>query len=288
MLYLISFAAFFVWMVILLRKKQLSWHAIIASYSIAVFSADVLEVTFNLLLNLYKFPTHLSKDPVMENEIGIIFADTLILPITLIIFVYYARNRRPWRISLIFASLMIFKEWIYVILGYMEYIHWNLAISAAFYVIGFRVGAFLAPRIATYHPPVPYWIFLLSFSHTVIMWFGAIFASPVLQMYQFKPGIFEDVMADCRFIDLLSGDILAILCVLLLLRIPQRFKPPVLAAVASLGIGFSLYAYHREWLVYYNWNHFFMVLRYLVPCGIIWLYDRWELAYRAAKTTEIA
>jgi riboflavin transporter FmnP len=82
MLYLITLTVIFVWMVTLLRKKQLSWHALIATYSIAVFSTDSLEVTFNLLLNLYKFPTHLVKDPVFANELGIIFANTIILPFT--------------------------------------------------------------------------------------------------------------------------------------------------------------------------------------------------------------
>jgi riboflavin transporter FmnP len=81
-------------MVMLIRKRQLSWHALVASYAIAVFTADTHEVLFNLLLNLYKFPTHLAKDPVFENELGIIFADTLILPFTFIIFVYYARKSR--------------------------------------------------------------------------------------------------------------------------------------------------------------------------------------------------
>ncbi|MBD0381444.1 hypothetical protein ICC18_15055 [Paenibacillus sp. WST5] len=243
----------------------------------------MLEVTFNLLLNLYKFPTHLAIDPVKDNEFGIIFGDTLILPFTFIVFVYYARQSPPWRTSLLFALLSIIQEWIYLRLGYMKYLHWNLAYSAAFYVAGFRLGAYLAPRIATYNPPVPYRIRLICFSHTIIMWAGALFASPLLEMFQFRPGVFNDHMADCRFTDLLSGDVLSVLCTIFIPRTPNRFKPLAFTVIACIGISFALYAYFKGWLIYHNWNHFFMVLRYIVPLALIMLYDRWELSMERAK-----
>jgi hypothetical protein len=280
LLYLITFAVIFVWMVTLIRKKQLSWHTIVASYAIAVFIADMLEVSFNLLLGWYKFPTHLASVTVFENELGIIFADTLILPFTFIIFVYYARKSPPWRTSLLFALAFIILEWIYLKLGYMKYFHWNLAYSAVFYVIGFRIGAYLAPRIASYEPPIPYPARLLFFSHTIIMWVGALFALPLLKMYQFRPGVFKDIMADCRFTDLLSGDVLAITCAIFIPIIPNRLKPLAFTVIACIGVSFSLYSYNKGWLIYHSWNHFLMVLRYFVPLALIMLYDRWELSYR--------
>lgn len=100
---------------------------------------------------------------------------------------------------ILFALAFIILECIYLRLGYMKYLHWNLAYSAAFNVVGFRIGAYLAPRIAGNDPPpVPYGARLLCFSHTVIMWVGALFASPLLKLYQFRPGLFKDIMADCR------------------------------------------------------------------------------------------
>uniref|UniRef100_UPI002FCB40DA hypothetical protein n=1 Tax=Halalkalibacter flavus TaxID=3090668 RepID=UPI002FCB40DA len=147
-------------------------------------------------------------------------------------FIYYTRKNHHWRNSLLFALLFIILELIFVSLGFMIYIHWALTISAAFYIIGFRITAHYAPRIAFYNPPIPYTVFLLCFSHTFIMWAGAIFASPLLRMYQFSPGLFSDFMADCRFADLLSGDILAIICALILPRIRNWAKPLALAMIA--------------------------------------------------------
>jgi hypothetical protein len=283
MLYIITLTVIFVWMVMLIRKKQLSWHSLVASYAIAVFTADMLEVSLNLLLNLYKFPTHLASDPINENELGIIFADTLILPFAFIIFVYYARKSPPWRTSLLFALIFTILEWIYIKFGYMKYLHWNLAYSAAFYVVGYRIGAYLAPRIASYDPPVPYVVRLLCFSHTVIMWVGALFASPLLKMYQFKPGLFKDFMADCRFVDLLSGDVLSVICAILIPRIPNRLKLLAFTMIACIGLAFALFSYYKGWLIYHKWNHLLMALRFFVPLALIMLYDRWELSYQAQQ-----
>jgi hypothetical protein len=282
MLYVITLAVIFVWMVAVVRKKRLSWHSIVAPYAIAVFSADMFEVSFNLLLELYKFPTHLRTNPINANELGIIFADTLILPFTFIVYVYYAaKTSHPWRLALSFAVGFIVLECIYLKLGYMKYLHWNLAFSAAFYVAGFRLGAYLAPRIAYYNPPVPHRVRLLCFSHMIIMWVGALFASPLLKMFQFKPGLFKDFMADCRFTDLLSGDILAVLCTIFIPTVHQKLKPLAFAIIACIGISFAIFSYHHGWLIYHHWNHFLTALRYILPIALIMLYDRWELTYQS-------
>jgi hypothetical protein len=281
MLYIITLVVMFVWMVTLICKRQISWHSIIAAYSIAVFTADLFEVTLNLLMDFYKFPTHLRSNPIDENELGIIFSDTIILPFTFIVFIYYAsKTKRPWKTSLSFAIGFIILELIYLKFGYLKYINWNLAFSAAFYVTGFRFGAYLAPRISNYDPPVPYRFRLLCFSHMIIMWVGALFASPVLKMYQFRPAVFNDPMADCRFTDLLSGDVLSILITLLIPLTPKRLKPVVFAAIACIGLAFAFFTYHKGWLLYHNWNHYLTILRYIVPIALIMLYDHWETSYR--------
>ncbi len=168
--YLITLSVISIWMIALLFRKKLSLHSIVAVYAIGVFTADMFEVSFNLLLRLYKFPTHLRTNPVDANEMGIVLADTLILPFALIVFFYYAAKKiHPWKITVIFAIGFTILEWIYVKLGYLQYLNWYLAYSAAFYVAGFRMGAYLAPRITSYNPPVPYRIRLLCFSHMIIM-----------------------------------------------------------------------------------------------------------------------
>lgn len=280
MLYILNLTVFLIWVLVIIRSKQLSWHTLVACYALGVFIADVLEVTFNLLLDLYKFPTHLLINPSLDNELGIIIGDTLILPFAFIIYIYYARNYRPWRITLIFTLFFILIEWVYITLGFMYYIKWGLAISSLFYLVGYRITAHYAPRIANYNPPIPYTVFLLCFSHTFIMWAGAIFASPVLRWYQFNPGFFSDFMADCRFTDLLSGEFLAVLCALILPRIRDKAKPLALAIIAGFGLLFSLFSYSKGWLIYHSWNHFLMALRYILPLALIYVYDRWETGYR--------
>lgn len=243
MLYITMLAVISVWMVVLIRRSHLSWHSIVAGYAIGDFSADLVEVSFNLLLGLYKFPTHLLSDPIFDNELGIIFADTLILPFTLIIFLHYAKKDHPWRTSLPFAILFIILEYIFLKFGYMKYIHWNLAFSALLYIAVFRSVAYLASYITSYNPPIPYPVRLLCFSHTIIMWVGATFALPFFKMYQFRPGVFKDIMADCRFTDLLSGDVLAVICAVFVPRISGWFKPLFFTIIACIGVSFALYAY---------------------------------------------
>jgi hypothetical protein len=243
----------------------------------------VTEVSFNLLLGLYKFPTHLLPDPIFDNELGIIFSDTLILPFALIVYLYYAKKEHPWRTSLPFVALFIVTEITFVTTGYVKYIHWSLLFSALAYIFAFRLAAQNVSRISHYDPPIPYFVRLMCFSHTIIMWAGAIFALPLLKMYQFRPGVFQDIMADCRFTDLLSGDILSIILTLVIPRIQNRHKAVVFIAVAFMGSAFALFANYNGWLIYRQWNHILMVLRYFVPIILIFLYDRWEFYYKGEK-----
>jgi hypothetical protein len=281
MLYWITTGIICLWLIALLIKRKLSWHSVLTAYVIGEFTADLFEGLFNLILGLYRFPTHLSADPLLENEYGIIFADFLILPFALIIFVHYtARTKHPWLISLLFAALFISLESIFLSLGYTKYIHWNLLYSIAFYVAGFRFGAFLAPRIASYNPPIPYRIRLFCFSHALLMWTSAMFAMPLLKMYQIRPGLHQEYMTDCRVTELLIGDFLAILCVIFIPLLPKKLKSPAFAFIALIGVCIALFFYDKGWLIYHNWNHFFTVLRYFIPLGLIMLYDRWEADYR--------
>ncbi len=78
---LINLGVITLWMIIVLCKRQLSSHSIVTAYVIGVFCAAILEGLFNLILGLYQFPTHLSTNPIYENEFGVIFTDFLTLPI---------------------------------------------------------------------------------------------------------------------------------------------------------------------------------------------------------------
>lgn len=282
MLYIFTLCVISLWLITLLSKGRLSWHSIVTSYIIGVTTADFFEGLFNIVLGLYRFHTHLSTDPYLENEYGVIFADFLILPFSLIIFVHYAfRTKRPWLLSLGFALVYTVLEWSFLELGYTKYIAWSLYISAAFYIGGFRFGAYIAPRIASYKPPIPYRVRLLCFSHTILMWVSAMFSLPILKFYRFKPGLLQDYVGDCRVTELLTGDVLSVLCVIFVPILPRMLKPVALIALTFVGLFIALFFYDKGWLVYYHWSHFLMAaLRYFMPLYLIMLYDSWESGFK--------
>lgn len=284
MLYIITLVVFTIWMVLLIRRNILSWHSIVAAYIIGVVIIGPLEVTFNLLLNFYKFPTHLSKNPMVDNQIGFFFADALILPFIVIIFIHYALKYNNFKISSMFTILCVTLEWIFVKFGYLKYNNWKFLYSAILYAVGYYiVSTYLAKPIASYNPPIPRAVRLISIGYVAHMWIGATFSLPVFNLYQFKPGLFANPMVDDRFVDLLSGLVFGIISALLIPKISNRLKPLVLVFLTFVGICFGLYSFSKGWLIYHHWNHYLMALRYFVPSTIILLYDNWELSYETNK-----
>jgi hypothetical protein len=281
MLYILTFACFFVWLIILIRKGTLSRHAIMVSYVVSNFTVDMLEVLFNLLLGLYKFPTHLAADPIKDNQLGIIFADALILPAVFTILVYYVKNYNQWKVSLLFTFLLTALEIIYLKLGYLHYNHWNTVFSLLVYIAGFRIIAYFAERIKSYNPPIAYSVRILCFVYTINMWISAIVGMPVLELYQYKPGLFNNFMADDRFIELYFGVSIGIICALTFPRVSARLKALILLGLTCVGVIFALFSYYKGWLIYHYWNHSLTLLRYLLPSIFILLYDRWEKTYEA-------
>lgn len=282
MLYIVTLAFIIVWMAAVIYKERLSWHSIAAAYVIPVFIVDMFEVLFNLILGFYRFPTHLIGDPVYDNQLGIIFADTLILPFSFIIFIHYAKDK-PIKSFLGFALRFIVLELIYLKTGYFQQINWKTLYSAAFYTAGFAIGAYLTPHLVYYRPPLPYPLLLLCLVYTANMWTGAFFGLPVLNLYQFSPGIFSSAMVDCRFVDLYSGLALAVLSAVFAPITASSLRPLLFAGIACIGITFALYAHWQGWLIYRDWNHFLTALRYLVPFLVIALFDRWESSYRSSR-----
>lgn len=279
MLYIVTLVVFTIWMIIIIRKKALSWHSIVAAYTIGVVVIDPLEVILNLFLELYRYPTHLGKNAMADNQIGLFFSDTLILPFTLIIVTYYALNYNRWKTLLIFLFLFIIEEWTFLKLGYLKYNNWRLLYSAIVYAIGFSfVCTNLAKRIA-YSPPIPRQVRIIAFTYVVHMWIGATLAFPVFNLYQFKPGLFKNPMQDDCFVDLLSGLVFGVISALIIPITPKHLRHLALIGIACIGMGFGLFAFYKGWLIYHHWNHFFMLLRYFVPSSLVMFYYNWESNY---------
>ncbi len=281
MLYIVLFVLFLLWAVLLMRKSRMSWHSLAAAYAIAFYCAAHAEVVFNELLDLYRFPARLVQDPVYDNILGMIFSDVLILPVVFIVVLHYARKDHPFRTALAFLALMFVLEVISVKLQYVVYYRWHIGASMLFYGVAFFLTAKIAPRVMAYDPPLPQWVLLLVFGYTVMTLTGVLLSMPVLRLYQYRPGLFQDYMADTRFADNLSGEAIVAFLALLLPQKKKRAKIVYCLIGAFTGTAFALSAYYKEWLIYHNWNHFFMALRYIVPVGLIYLYDRWEGAYQA-------
>lgn len=136
-------------------QGKLSWHSIIAAYTLALFLVDVLDIALNQFAHLYQLSTHLLRDPAKDNLLGIILSDVLILPLTAVIFCYYTRPEHPWRYTLLFTLLHVINESIYLSLGYLHYHNWSILYSTAVYMFGIRLFAYYAPRFVSYDPPIP-------------------------------------------------------------------------------------------------------------------------------------
>lgn len=280
MAYIFILSSFIIWMTILIRKKQLSWHSIVAAYVIGFSIIDFLEILLNQLLGVYKFPPHLIQNPLDDNQLGIIFVDGLILPLGFIIFCHYIKKDNHWKMSYIFAAFLSILEWILLKLNYLVYVNWELAYSMAIYAVGFRIGAYLAARIVGYASPIPYPVRLYCFGYAAMGWIGSFFGWPILKLYQFRTGLFDSIMADDRFVELYSGMALSLICALIVPKVSQHRRPIVLAAVACIGVAFAIYLYSKGWLIYHHWNHFLVVIRYIISFILIMWYDRWESCYQ--------
>jgi hypothetical protein len=279
MLYTITLVFFTVWLILLIRKRTLSWHSIIVAYLLSCAIIDPAEILLNLILELYKFPTKLISDPIYDNQFGLFFSDPLILPFAFIILVYYSLKFKWWKAMVLYTLLFTVLELIFLKSGFLQYNNWKLIYSVFVYACAyFCISKYFAKRIA-YNPPIPRPIRLFGVTYTANMWIGATFSLPVLNLYHFSPGLFKNPMADDRFADLFSGWVLGWIFALLIPRIPSRLKLLTLVLITIISMSWGLFAYYSGWLIYHQWNHFFMLLRYLVPCVLIIIYDSWEMSF---------
>ncbi|WP_379950710.1 hypothetical protein [Ectobacillus funiculus] len=151
------------------------------------------------------------------------FADSIILPLTAIIFCYYASKMNPWAVTFLFTLIHGFFEWIYLSLGFLTYNHWNIWYSILVYAIGFRIAASFAVRFIQYSPPVPYSIKLFCFIYSITAVVGGVLGA-LIRLYQWKPGVFEKAMADDRFADLGLSFVIASMAIIMLKIIHQRYR----------------------------------------------------------------
>lgn len=281
MLYIFQSLIVLMWLIYLIKREKYPLHAIITAYFIYVMVADIPEIVINQILEFYKFPAHLLIDSIKDNQLGIVFSDGIILPITSIIACHYASHtKKLWRTSFIVAAIQGILEWIYLSLGYLVYFRWNIWISIAMYFFISRFFISFASRLLNYNPPIPYFYRMTVSTYTITAWFGAVLGGALLNLYQWTPHIIGNPSGDDRFSDLCISWILALFSAIIIPKTKPKNKPIIFIAFAVLTIVFSYYAYSQGWLVYHKWNNLFTALRWLVPFILLIFYERWENKYR--------
>jgi hypothetical protein len=274
MLYFIQIVIMLVWVGWLLKTKRVCWSAFVNIYVLTLFVVDVIEICFNLLLGYYKFPAHIFSDPVKDNFLGILCADSVILPLTAIIFCYHVKNH-PWKTSFVFAVVMFFLEWLYLRFGYLRYYKWTILYSALAYIIGFSIFSRFANSFI-YRPfKVPYFIRITCFAYAVLVLPGAI-PDTLLHLHYWHPGIVTDLWSDDRITDLGSCLIIAIVIGIIIPRTTTKYKLPTFTVLAIWTVLFGLFSFWQGWLIYNRWNHYLTFIRYVIPFVVLFWYDKWQ------------
>jgi hypothetical protein len=262
----------------LLKTKRISWNSFWTIFSIALITVDLVEVIINIILDLYKFPANLYTNPVKDNFLGILFADSIILPLTAVAFCYFVKSH-PWRTSIIFTIMYTFLEWIYLKLGFLQYFGWKLYYSALAYLIGFSLFAPIANKFINCPTKIPYFISLTTFAYVMLVIPGAI-PDVLFHLHYWRPGIMRDFWADDRIADLGSCLIIAIIIGIIIPKTPLLYKLPIFIVFTLLTVLFGFISYWKGWLVYVKWNHFLTFIRYTLPFLFLYWYDKWQVKIR--------
>jgi hypothetical protein len=276
-LYIAQSIGLFIFIIYIIKRKKYSSHALITTYLFFVLAVDIPEIIFNQLLGFYKFPTHLFTDNLKDNQMGVVFSDGVILPMTYIILCQYAeKTKKLWSVAFVFTVIYGILEWIYLKTGYLIYYKWNILISIAFYLFISRFIFNYASRLMLYKPPLPYFIRIGTSTYAITAWFGAILGGSLMGLYQWRPFIFKQVSADDRFSELGISLLFAILSAACIPKIKHKLRPMIFISFAITAIIFSYYSHGQGWLIYHKWNDILTAIRWLVPFSIlIWL-DYWE------------
>jgi hypothetical protein len=275
MLYIIQILIMLVIVGWLLKTERINWNSFWTIYSIALITVDIIEIFINIIFNLYKFPANLFTNSEKDNFMGIILADSVILPLTAIVFCYIAKSQ-PWKASINFTILYTFLEWIYLKLGYLQYYGWKLYYSALAYVIGFSIFAPVATKLIDKPNKIPYFVRLSTFAYLVLVIPGAI-PDVLLHLHHWRPGIFSDFWSDDRVADLGSCLVISVIIGIIIPRTRKEYKLSVFIVLSLLTVLFGFISYWKGWLVYVKWNHLLTFVRYTLPYIILYWYDKWQV-----------
>lgn len=278
MLFIINIVILTIWFIVVVKKGKYSWGTVLTAFFVLVMIADLIEVAFNFLFEFYKFPAQLLSDFHQDNQLGVLMADVVILPLTLFIACHYLiHSKKRWLVIILFTILQSLSEVLYSRLGYLIYARWNTWLSIPVYFVGLCIFAKYAPRFLRKEKPLPYPIILTASVYNIGgMLGGAIMGGELLKFFQWRPYIFNSPHADDRFSEIGSLTILAILTGILIPRIKPKYRPIAFGFLSIVGISFYTFANWAGWLLYHHWNIYITIIRWFVPFAIIAWLDRQE------------
>lgn len=278
MLYIFQVCIMFFIVGWLLKTGRINWNSFWTIYTISLVTADIIEVFINIIFNLFKFPANLLTDPHKDNFLGILLADSVILPLTAILFCFIARNH-PWKTSINFTILYSFLEWIYLKLGFLQYTGWKFYYSTLVYFLGFLLLSRVANKFINSPIKVPYFISLTTYAYMVLVIPGAI-PDVLFHLHYWRPEILRDFWSDDRIADLGSSLIISIMIGIIIPKIPIPYKLLTFIILSIFTVLFGLICYWKGWLVYVKWNHFLTMVRYTLPYFFLYWYDSWQVKIR--------
>ncbi|MFD1738413.1 hypothetical protein ACFSCX_17970 [Bacillus salitolerans] len=160
--------------------------------------------------------------------------------------------------------------------GYLVYMQWSIWFSFFAYLLGFSLFSLYSDRLLYYKNPLPYRFRLFSVVYSITAIIGGALGGALIELYQWIPGIFEFPPADDRFVDLGLSLVLGVLIGTIIPIFSLKYRPLMFILITLCIIAFSIYSSFQGWLIYHNWNHFLMAIKWLVPIFIVVFYDRWE------------
>ncbi|TXC92696.1 hypothetical protein FS935_00345 [Metabacillus litoralis] len=278
MLFIIHIIILTIWFMRVVKKGEYTWGTILTAFFVFVLIVDIGEMIFNFLLNFYKFPAHLLSDFNKDNQLGVLLADVVTLPLTLIIVCHYlTHSNKRWLLVILFTIMQGLTEVLYIRLGYLVYLHWNIWISISVYFVGLCIFSKYAPHFLRKEKPLPYPIILTASVYNIAgMLGGAIMGGELLNLFEWRPHIFNSPHADDRFSEIGSLTLLGILTGTLIPKFNSKHRPIVFGLLSLVGISYYTFANWKGWLLYNNWNVYLTIIRWIVPFAIIAWLDRQE------------
>jgi|GEM_PF-7024976 len=280
MAYFILTAVVLGWFVHIKIKGKLSWHSILEIVFSSLILTDLPDILLCYHLRLFSLYLKMFSDTNRDIKNALLLSDLVIMPLMLVIYTYYFAKYRKWWIPLVYPITLTMIELLFLKLHLIEYHHFSWIYTFLMYCMGAALFAWLAHRYINYNPPLPEALMIAPASY-VIMAFPPTLFGTLLELFQWRPGIFTDGFTDNWVIAVGLGLLSAVIaCIGFLVFKSRKSRYWVLFFVGIIHIAINAVLIAKGWCVYHHWNTFFQILLIICSTIILLLYYRWETRYR--------